>query len=61
MAKEIKCADVGMDCEFVARAKTTDALLQQVVAHAAEVHGIEEITPDLHAKVASVIRDVPDA
>lgn len=61
MAKEMKCADVGMDCGFVARAETTEALLEQVVAHAAKEHGIEEITPDLHKKVTSVIRDVPEA
>lgn len=61
MAKELRCADVGLDCEFVARAESTEALLQKVVAHAAEEHGIQEITPDLHAKVTSVIRDVPEA
>ena len=61
MAKEIRCADVGMDCDFVARADSTDDLLQQVVSHAAEKHGITEITPDLHAKVTSVIRDVAEA
>ncbi|MGI9629167.1 MAG: DUF1059 domain-containing protein [Longimicrobiales bacterium] len=58
MAKELKCGDVGMDCDFVARADTQEELLEKVVTHAAEVHGIKEITPDLHAKVASVIRDV---
>ncbi len=61
MAKELKCADVGMDCGFVARAESTEALLEKVVAHAAEEHGIDEITPDLHAKVTAVIRDVPEA
>ena len=57
MAKELRCADVGMECDFVATAPTTDELMQKVAAHAADVHGITEITPELQAKVASVIRD----
>lgn len=61
MAKEIRCADVGLDCDFVARADSTEELLQTVVQHAADKHGITEITPDLHAKVTAVIRDVPEA
>ena len=59
MAKQIRCADVGMDCDFVASADTSEELLNKVVAHAKIEHGITEITPELQAKVASVIRDVP--
>lgn len=58
MAKELRCADVGMDCDFVASADTTEELLTKVVTHAKTEHGITEITPELQAKVASVIRDV---
>lgn len=61
MAKEMRCADVGLDCDFVAKADSTEEVLAQVVAHAAAAHGITEITPDLHAKVASVIRDVSES
>ena len=61
MAKEVRCADVGLDCDFVAQAESADELLVQVVEHAARVHGIHEITPDLHKKVTSVIREVPEA
>lgn len=61
MAKEVRCADVGLDCDFIARAGSSDELLARIVTHAAEVHGITEITPDLHAKLASVIKDVPDS
>ena len=39
MAKEMRCGDVGMDCDFVARAESTEELMEQVAAHAAEVHG----------------------
>lgn len=61
MAKELRCADVGMDCDYVATASTEEELMGKVAAHAAEMHGIYEITPELEAKVASVIREKPDA
>ncbi len=57
MAKEMRCADVGMDCDFVARAETTDELMEQVAAHAAEAHDIAEVSEELAAQVQSVIRD----
>jgi predicted small metal-binding protein len=61
MAKELRCADVGMDCDYVATADTTEELMGKVAAHAAAVHDIHEITPELEAKVSSVVREVPDA
>ncbi len=57
MAKELRCADVGMDCDFVAKAETHEELMQKVAKHAKDVHGIKEITPDLKQKVTQVIRD----
>ncbi len=57
MAKEMRCADVGMECDFVARAESTEELMQQVAAHAAADHGITEIDDELAAKVQSLIRD----
>jgi predicted small metal-binding protein len=46
-----------MDCDYRAEAETTEELLAQVVEHARDVHGITEITPELQAKVASVIKE----
>lgn len=57
MAKQLNCSDLGMDCEYQAKAGTTEELLAMVVEHARDVHGITEITPELQAKVASVIKD----
>lgn len=58
MAKELRCADVGMDCDFVTKAESQEELMSKVVQHAAEVHGITEITPELAQKVNEVVRDV---
>lgn len=56
MAKVVHCNDVGFDCGFVARADTDEELLQKVAAHAAEVHGVTEVTPELVEQVKGVIR-----
>ena len=52
----IECKDLGMDCGFKATAETEDELLKKVAEHAAEVHGIKEISPDLMEKVKSIIK-----
>jgi predicted small metal-binding protein len=58
MAKSISCRDVGVDCDFQATGETVDDVLQQCASHAKSAHGIDEITPELAAKVQSAIRDV---
>ncbi len=57
MAKTLYCNDLGFDCGFVAKAETEQDLLGQVAAHAASVHGISEVTPELLEQVKAVISD----
>lgn len=57
MTKVVHCREVGFDCDGVVRAETESAALEQVAAHAKAVHGMNEVTPDLVAKVKSVMRD----
>lgn len=58
MSKRMKCADVGMDCDFAALADTEEELLELVREHARRVHGIEEVTPELKQKVLDAVEDV---
>ena len=58
MEKRLACNDVMPGCTFTATAATEEELLKKVVAHASEAHGVTEVTPELAAKVKSVIRDV---
>lgn len=58
MAKQITCRDVGVDCDFQARGNTVEEVLQQCAEHASSAHGIQEIPPELIAKVQAAIRDV---
>jgi predicted small metal-binding protein len=56
-AKRIACADVVPGCDFTASADTEEALMAQVVSHAAHAHGVTEVTPDLAAKVKAAIKN----
>ena len=56
MEKVIRCRDVGFDCNGVIKAKTEEEALRLAAEHAMKVHGLKEITPEIVAKVKSVIR-----
>ena len=57
MAKILACRDVGVDCDFVARGETEEDIFRQCAKHGKEAHGMEEITPDLRAKMRGFIRE----
>ncbi len=61
MAKTLRCRDVGMDCDFVARGNTEDEILKKAAEHAKAAHNMNEIPPELLSKVRSVIRDEKSA
>lgn len=47
MEKVLRCADIsGTSCQFVARARTMDEILQFAGQHAANDHGLT-VTPEL--------------
>jgi predicted small metal-binding protein len=54
--RRIACHDVVPGCAFTATAETEDELMAQVVAHAKHEHGVNEVTPELAAKVKAAIR-----
>ena len=58
MAKQLRCRDIGMNCDFEARGNTEDEVLQQAAAHARSAHQITEMPPELAAKVRGAIRTV---
>jgi predicted small metal-binding protein len=55
--KIVKCRDVGVDCDFVARGATEQEIMQQCAEHARKEHGMNEIPPELAQKVRANIRD----
>jgi predicted small metal-binding protein len=57
MSKVVKCRDVGVDCDFVARGETEREVLKQCAEHARTEHGMDPIPADLLTKVKAAIRD----
>jgi len=57
MAKVLKCRDVGVDCDFVARGATTEEVLAKAKDHACSDHGFASIPPELAEKVVAAIHD----
>src|SRR5204863_8727430 len=59
MAKQLACDDLMKGCKFIAKASNEQELLKKVASHAAEAHGVKEISPELLAKVRSAMKEVP--
>jgi predicted small metal-binding protein len=57
MEKRIACNDVVPGCTFTATAANEEELVKKVAAHAAQDHGVTDVTAELLAKVKSAIRD----
>ena len=57
MERKIACADVVPGCTFKASAATEQELLQKVGQHAKASHGVNEVTPELAAKVKAAIQN----
>ena len=57
MSYSIACGDVMPGCAATFEADTKDELMQQVVAHAREDHGVEEVTPDVAQAVEGAIHE----
>lgn len=57
MAKVLRCRDVGLDCDFVARAETEEEILSKAAEHGQAVHDMKEFPEEVVAKVRAAIRN----
>jgi predicted small metal-binding protein len=57
MAKSISCKDVGMNCDFTAKADTMEELMQAAAAHAKQAHGLDSIPAEMMPVVQAAVRD----
>ncbi|MEW6571976.1 MAG: DUF1059 domain-containing protein [Nitrospirota bacterium] len=46
MEKVLRCKDVGVDCDFVAKGNTEDEVLKKAAEHARKYHAIKRVTKD---------------
>jgi AhpD family alkylhydroperoxidase len=56
--KELRCKDVGTDCDYVIRAKTEDEIFAKAAEHARTAHRMTEIPPELIEKARKAIHAV---
>jgi predicted small metal-binding protein len=56
--KQLRCSDVGIDCDYVICAKTEDELFRKAAEHGKEAHNISQITPELRERARSAMREV---
>ncbi len=57
MRKTLRCRDVGLDCEFVARGDTEDEVMSRVSEHARAAHGMGAIPAEIRQRARAAIRD----
>ena len=55
--KVLKCRDVGVNCDEVIRGNSEAEILQKAAEHAKGCHQGVQMTPQLQAKLKSVIKD----
>ena len=58
MAKELSCADMGVDCDFKTTGDTLQEVMQKAGEHAATAHGITNMPPELMSQVQAMVKDV---
>ncbi len=58
MAKELRCRDLGMECDKVMRAETEEEVLRLARDHTAADHGLEMNESQMIEEVRAQIRTV---
>ena len=57
MAKVMRCRDVGLDCDYVARGLDENEIITKVAEHAEKDHGMKNIPDEVVAKVREAIHE----
>ena len=54
--KELRCKDVGFQCDAVVRAESEDEVMRQAAEHARKVHGLDKVSDEQVRAIRSKIR-----
>jgi predicted small metal-binding protein len=57
MSKEFHCSDVMPGCDYVAKGKDENEVMQNAAQHGQQAHGLNEIPPDVEQQVRAGIHD----
>jgi predicted small metal-binding protein len=56
MAREFRCADLGMKCDWSVKASTDEEVLKKASAHAAQAHHMAKIEEPMLSQLKKAIR-----
>jgi predicted small metal-binding protein len=56
--KQFKCGDVVLGCQWVKRSEDEKELFEEIHSHAREVHGMDEVPPEVVDAIHDAITDV---
>jgi AhpD family alkylhydroperoxidase len=59
--KELRCRDVGTECDYVIRGRTEEEIFSKAAEHARMFHNMAEISPELMEKARAAIHSVARA
>jgi len=57
---ELACSDVGLKCDYVAKAQTMDELMEKANQHSVEVHKITEYSEEEMEGIKAAIKHDPE-
>jgi predicted small metal-binding protein len=57
MGKVLRCREMGVACDFVARGATEAEVMAKAAEHARKDHGLTQIPPELEARARAAIKD----
>jgi len=55
MARELRCADLGMKCDWIVKGSTDEEVIKKAAAHAAQVHHLPNIEEPMLSQVKKAI------
>jgi predicted small metal-binding protein len=56
--KSFACKDIGMQCDFVTKARTEEALMKKIAEHVKKAHNMQNIDEAMLSKIKSAIKEV---
>jgi predicted small metal-binding protein len=56
--KQFRCGDVVLGCEWVTRNEDETALFEEIHSHTRDVHGMDEVPPEVEDAIHDVITEV---
>jgi predicted small metal-binding protein len=55
--KELRCREVGFECDAVVRAESEEEVMRQAQEHARKAHGMDKISVDQERDIRSKIHE----